>query len=677
MSKPANRLQHASSPYLKQHQYNPVDWYPWGEEALSRAERENKPIILSIGYSACHWCHVMEHESFEKDEVADLMNRHFVCIKLDREERPDLDQIYMDSVQAMGVQGGWPLNVFLTPEKKPFYGGTYFPKASWMQLLAKVAEAWQKHQPELEQSAEEFTQSLSTSLVAQFGLKPSSEFNFSQELIEIAFKKFSQKWDTERGGLDYAPKFPMPSHWRFLLQYWKLTGNQEALTQATLTLREMAMGGIYDQVGGGFARYSVDAQWFAPHFEKMLYDNGQLLSLYAQAYKATGETGFKKVVDDTIAWAERELKSPEGGYYAALDADSEGEEGKFYTWTQPELDEAWGEMSDMLSDYYNTEEDGNWESGVNILYRRESAAEFAEKYSLNAQNFAEMVEDTNRTLLHRRAERTRPDLDTKLISGWNGHMLTGLCQAYTATGNEKYKSLCNQLGKFLKSLYTPEGLLHQKQSASEPPIPAFLDDYAAVIDGFLELYQVNFEEEWIVLAKKLVEEAQKNFWDSNEKLFHFTSSTSENLIARKKELFDNVIPASNSLMARNLYRAGLLLSRADWLTQAKEMMSLVQPLLQKEPQYLTNWACLYTEMLANTAEVAIVGKEYKAYAQEFGAGYQPFAVLAGTENTSAEIELLQNREPKGDETLVYVCYEGVCQRPLENVEEALGVMNKL
>lgn len=677
--KHTNRLAEASSPYLLQHQHNPVDWYPWGKEALQKAREEHKPIIVSIGYSACHWCHVMERESFEQEEVARLMNQHYVCIKVDREERPDVDQVYMDAIQAMGLQGGWPLNVFLTSEQKPFYGGTYFPKHNWMQLLQSIAVAYRDKQQELEESAENFVKALRQSESQKYGLASSGlaspgEAGFKLEDLHVLYGKFSTQFDTDRGGLKGAPKFPMPAHWLFLLRYYAASGNKEALNHASHTLTEMAWGGIYDQLGGGFARYSVDAEWFAPHFEKMLYDNGQLLSLYAEAFTATGNPLFKKIVYQTVEWAEREMLSPEGGYYAALDADSEGEEGKFYVWTYSEIEKILGNEAELFCDYYNVDEQGNWEGGNNILHRRESTADFARKYELDEQELGEMLQEAEQKLLEAREQRIRPGLDDKILAGWNGLMLSGLVDAYAAFGEDHFLELALQNARFIEKHMLQKGQLMRNYKNGKASIPAYLEDYAFIIHAWLRLYEVCFDPHWLYKARELCKYTLERFWDEEEKLFFYTDNSSEKLIARKKEIFDNVIPASNSAMALNLHRLGLLLDVQKYQQQASSMLATVGKLLQAEPAYLTYWACLYTQLAQPTAEIAIVGPDYLRFSQEiYRQRYHPNKVLSASAG-GGELPLLENRESDSTQTTIYVCYNRSCQRPVHSPAEALALL---
>ncbi|MGB3588796.1 MAG: thioredoxin domain-containing protein [Tunicatimonas sp.] len=680
-SKPSNHLIHENSPYLLQHAHNPVDWYPWSEESLQKAKDEDKPIIVSIGYSACHWCHVMERESFEDEEVAKLMNQHFINIKLDREERPDVDQIYMEAVQAMGLQGGWPLNVFLTPDQKPFYGGTYFPKENWLQILNNVALAYEKQRDQVVEAANKFAEGLQTSETLRYDIGASqSELypaSVQRELREV-FSEFSERFDSEKGGLNKAPKFPMPSQWLFLLRYHFLTEDENALNHALLTLDRMAEGGIYDQIGGGFARYSVDAEWFAPHFEKMLYDNGQLLSLYAEAFSITHSDLYRQVLTDTVTFVKRELTSPEGGFYSALDADSEGEEGKYYVWSYNELEQVLGDTTNILTDYFSATPQGNWENENNILHLNMSEGEFTRKYELSLPDFSEIVSKAKQDLLEHRSQREQPELDNKIIAGWNGLMLRGLVDAYTALGDEPILKLAQQNAEFLQSnLIQIEGefaSISHTQVKGEQQIAGFLDDYAFVADGLIALYQVTFEEKWLHLANQLIQYTLEHFYDQKEKFFFYTPASSE-LIARKKELFDNVIPASNSAMARNLHKLGVLLEKADYTELAKGMLSRMLPLVKQYPTDTTNWAVLATEMSLPMAEVAIVGADYWEMASELIQHYHPNKVVLGTKDQS-DLPLLRERHTEDNQTTLYVCYDKTCQLPVHAVSEALEQLQR-
>ena len=675
-----NRLANESRLSLKQHAHNPVDWYPWSDEALEQARQQDKLIIVSIGYSACHWCHVMEHECFEDEEVAQLMNKHFISIKVDREERPDVDQLYMEAVQTMGVQGGWPLNVFLTPDQKPFYGGTYFPKENWMQLLENVAQAYQSNREELATTAEQFVQTLSRPDTERYNISdansPFVPETARRELPDL-YQTFAQHFDTKRGGMDKAPKFPMPSQWLFLMRYCAITEHEDttdksARQQLVLTADRMANGGIYDQIGGGFARYSVDAEWFAPHFEKMLYDNGQLMSVYAEAHALTQAVLYRRVVYETFHFVKRELTSEEGGFYSALDADSEGEEGKFYTWTYDDLKSILGDEADLVIDYFEATKAGNWENGRNILHKKESNDEFARRYDLNMVALDDLIAKAKVKLREARNERVRPGLDDKIIASWNGLMLKGLADAYAITRIEDILNLALQNAHFIvdKMMYSAgeTTAIYRTYQQGEARINGYLDDYAFVIDALLGLYQVTFDEKWLEPVQKLTDHVLQHFWDVAEGFFYYTDDSSQ-LIARKKELFDNVIPSSNSAMARNLHKLGLLLDRSDYYDRAVAMLNKMIPLMKADPSYLSNWACLYTELATPTAEIAVVGPDCHDTMLELNQQYYPNKLMVGTKDHS-DLPLLQNRDADGDDVTIYVCYDKACQLPVHTTHEA-------
>jgi len=670
-----NRLIHESSPYLLQHAHNPVDWFPWGEAALQKAQQEQKPILVSIGYAACHWCHVMEHQSFEHEDIAGVMNEHFVCIKVDREERPDVDQIYMDAIHAMGIQGGWPLNVFLNSDAKPFYGGTYFPPQQWVKVLTNIAAAYQNNREELDHSAEQFAEHLNASELQRFGLEK-SETDFTPKDFLLLYYNLSLRFDKERGGLGQAPKFPMPINYFFLLRYYQYTQQTAALEQAVLTLQEMAYGGIYDQAGGGFARYSVDADWLVPHFEKMLYDNGQLISLYAEAYAVTQNTLFKEVVYETIAFIKQELTSPENGFYSSLDADSEGEEGKFYVFSQEELQTILGEDEPLFSAYYNITAEGNWEHGNNILHRKISDEAFAAQHHLSLPGLQQQVARWKEKIMAVRSQRIRPGLDDKILTSWNALMLKGLTDAYKVFGEAQFLELAIQNAEFLQNnLRHEEGLYHNYKNG-KATIAGFLEDYALVIKAYIGLYEVTFEEKWLTEARRLTDYVLSNFWDTEEQFFYFTDQKGEKLIARKKEVLDNVIPASNSVMATNLHFLSLFFDEPHYMELSDIMLSKVKPLAVKEPSHLTNWASLYFLKLKPTAEIAIVGEKAETYRAELSRHYFPNAVLMGT-TTESDLPLLLDREPLYEETTIFVCYNKACQLPVHSVAEALAQLNNI
>ena len=668
-TKKANRLINESSPYLLQHAYNPVDWYPWGEEALARAKQEDKPILVSIGYAACHWCHVMEHQSFESEKIADVMNQHFVCIKVDREERPDVDAVYIDAVQAMGLQGGWPLNVFLNPDAKPFYGGTYFPPQQWLNLLRNIATAYAKNRQELDTSAEQFAEHLNRSELDVYGLKQ-SELQVQEEELKQMYYTFSSRFDKKHGGLSPAPKFPMPSSYLWLLRYIHHSQNEQALKHLHLTLQQMAYGGIYDQVGGGFARYSVDEEWLVPHFEKMLYDNGQLISLYAEAYQATRETLYHDVVYETIAFVERELMSPEGGFYSSLDADSEGEEGKFYTFTKDELHQLFGSEEPLFSKYYHATAAGNFEHGRNILHRRISDEAFAEENELELEVLQDMVQNWKERIMEIRATRVRPALDDKILCSWNALMLKGLADAYYTFGNKHFLKLAINNAEFILKNLCKEGRLYHSYKDGKASIDAFMEDYALLISAFIRLYEVTFDEKWLQKAKELTTYTLSNFFDKTEGLFYFTDASSQKLIARKKEIIDNVIPSSNSVMAINLHLLGQYFDEQQYEELSGSMLAKVKELILKEPSHLSNWAILYYYKLAHPTEIAIVGPEAPEMRAEISSFYLPTVILAGTQDKS-NLPLLAHRVVIQGKTTVYVCQDKTCKFPVHTAAEAL------
>lgn len=659
-----NRLIHETSPYLQQHAHNPVDWYPWGEEALTKARTENKPIIVSIGYSACHWCHVMERESFEKDQVAAVMNAGFVCVKVDREERPDVDSIYMDALHAMGGRGGWPLNVFLMPDAKPFYGITYLPPQNWVQLLRSVQNAFLNHYDDLVKSAEGFTENMLIKESDKYQLE-GGEGEFKMDDLHEMFETIKQHFDTEKGGMNRAPKFPMPSIYKFLLRYYALTQNPEALRQVELSLNRIALGGIYDHVGGGWARYSVDDEWFIPHFEKMLYDNGQLLSIYSEAYTLTKSELYKSRVYETIDWLEREMLNPEGGFYSALDADSEGVEGKFYSWTQAELKSVLGGDFEWFSKLYNIRAAGNWEHGYNHLHL------------VTPPHGGAQYKNALQKLFISRERRIRPGLDDKMLASWNGLVLKGLTDAYRAFGEEKFKELALKNAHFLKEKMTASNhqLWHSYKNG-KATIVAFLEDYASVIDGYIGLYQATFEEDWLDEALKLTAYVIENFYDTEDELFYFTDQNAEELIARKKEIFDNVIPASNSLMAHNLYALGMIVDHTAYVELADWMLSKMKRSMLNDVQWVTNWAALYALRTQPTAEIALVGKDVEAYRKELEMYFWPNKIVVGA-TTSSDLPLLEGRMAKDDLTTIYVCFNKTCQLPVHTIEQAWMQLNNI
>ena len=671
MSQPkkANNLIHAASPYLKQHAFNPVNWYPWGKEALQKARDEDKPMIISIGYSACHWCHVMEHESFENEEIAEVMNDGFICIKVDREERPDVDQIYMEAIQTMGINGGWPLNVFALPNQQPFYGGTYFRPKQWLHILHSIVSAYQEKTDQLIESAREFTKAISISDAEKYGIEDHG-FSSSLEDLQQMANAMKDHFDRKEGGLKRAPKFPNPSIWKFLLSANYILRDDEIRDQVNSTLDNMANGGIYDQLGGGFARYAVDEHWFAPHFEKMLYDNGQLISLYAMAFQLTNNARYKEIITESIQFVKRELMSPEYGFYSALDADSEGEEGNYYIWDEEELDQLLGQDASLIKAFYNTDARGNWERGMNILHRVGSYQEFAANQNIALEKLNVILEDGKAKLLAARKNREQPGLDDKILTGWNGMMLKGLLDACQATGDQSFLELAEKNAVFIDENLMSDGALLRSFPGGSEKIPGYLDDYACVMDGFIVLFQVTFKQRYLDLAAQLLEYTLEQFYDSKEELFFYTSNDAEILIARKKELFDNVIPASNSVMAHNLFFLGHLTENQRYIDLARSMLSRIVPMIKTEPQYLTNWGTLYTYFTYPTIEIAIVGEHYREFAHELQQHFIPNKLMDGCAKSSNR-PLLNNRTAIDGKTTIYVCFNKSCKLPVHSVNEAL------
>jgi uncharacterized protein YyaL (SSP411 family) len=665
-----NKLIGETSPYLLQHAHNPVNWYPWGDEALTKAQAENKLMIISIGYAACHWCHVMEHESFEDTGVAAYMNTHFVSIKVDREERPDVDDIYMNAAYLVSGGGGWPLNAIALPDGRPVYAGTYFKKDEWLQVLDYYQRAFAENRDALERQAKQITDGIRALDVVPLS-KPHSEFELDS--LSLFTTQLLSTFDWTWGGRMGSPKFPMPHNYLYLLRDHYHTGNPKSLEAVKTTLDRMARGGIYDHLGGGFARYATDDKWRIPHFEKMLYDNGQLVSLYAEAYNLTKEAGYRRVVEETLDWISREMISPEGGFYSSLDADSEGEEGKYYVWTEAELSGLLGDNVELFNAYYAVTSRGNWEKGVNILYVGSTLEDLAGRFDLTPQQIEERVAKCKATLLEARSKRVRPRLDDKVLTGWNALMLKGYVDAYRSLGNPSYLETALRNANFLvKYMMQKDGRLNRNFKEGRSTINAFLEDYALLADAFTELYQVTFDETWLHRARQLVDYALAHFHNAETGMFYFTSDEDPELIARKTELNDNVIPGSNSTMARNLYRLGLYFYDLDYIKRSRQMLSNMMPYLRQGPSHNTNWGILLSEFIREPYEIAIVGDEWPEIVSEFNKLYLPDVLWLGGASEGT-LELLESKLVEG-ETRIYVCHEQMCRFPVFNVSDALEEM---
>ena len=665
--KHTNALAKETSPYLLQHAHNPVDWVAWNDESLARAKKEQKIMLVSIGYSACHWCHVMEHESFEDSTVAAFMNKNFVCIKVDREERPDVDQVYMNAVQLMTGRGGWPLNCFALPDGRPLYGGTYFPKEQWLDVLKRVVGIWENDREKALEYATNLTKGISESELIQ---KNESDAKFNEAEITQVVQDWIETVDNKEGGPNRAPKFPLPNNYEFLLRYATLQSDKDILEHVNLTLEKMAFGGIYDQVGGGFARYSTDALWKAPHFEKMLYDNGQLVSLYAEAFQATQNTLYKEIVEQTLEFVERELTSKEGAFYSALDADSEGEEGKFYVWKKEELQTVLGEDFDWIKDYYNVNAKGLWEHGNYILLRKTGDEEFAKKQGWKLSQLKRKVEQVNAKLLKERSNRTRPGLDDKQLTSWNALMLKGYADAYRVFGTQAYLNTALKNADFILNAQKQEdGALWHSHKEGRSTINGFLEDYCFTIEAFISLYQATFDRKWLDEADELAQYAITHFYDGKSGMFFFNSDLDPKLIARKMELTDNVMPSSNSSIAKGLFYLGHYLDTKEYLDISEQMLKNVYSNIQQGGSWHSNWLELSLHYTKPFYEVAIVGKEADAKRAEMEQYYHPNKILIGGKKENG-LPLLEFKLVEG-ETYVYVCVDKACQMPTVEVSEAL------
>ncbi|BBL79873.1 thioredoxin domain-containing protein [Rubrobacter xylanophilus] len=668
----ANRLANETSPYLLQHKDNPVDWYPWGEEAFQRARREDKPILLSVGYSSCHWCHVMERESFEDEETARIMNEHFVNVKVDREERPDIDSIYMSALQAMTRSGGWPMTVFLTPEGVPFYAGTYFPPEprggmpSFRQVLLTLADAYRNRREEVLRSAESVRRFLEASTDAGM-----SRGALREELLDGAAAALLGELDRRFGGFGEAPKFPQPMSLEVLLRHHRRTGDAEALSGVELTLRAMARGGIYDQLGGGFHRYAVDWRWLVPHFEKMLYDNALLSRLYLEAYQVTGNGFYRRIAEETLDYVTREMRSPEGGFYSAEDADSEGEEGKFYVWTPRELREVLGEEdASLAAAYWGVTERGNFE-GRNILHVPREPEEVAREFGLPVEELGRRIHSVRRRLLEARARRVRPGRDEKVLAAWNGLMLRSFAFAARVLRREDYLDVARGNAAFLlEKLLTGEGRLLRSYRDGRARVGGYLEDYAMVADGLLALYEATFEARWLHAAVSLTEAMNELFWDGEREAFFDVPADHEELVTRPRDVYDNATPSGTSVAVDVLLRLGLLLGREDYRRRAEAALEGLSGLVERAPAAFGRLLGALDFHLGRPREVVIVGRpgapDTRALVDALYSVYLPNRVIAGGAGDGEEaalIPLLEGRTMLDGRATAYVCEGYVCKSP--------------
>lgn len=667
-----NNLAQEKSPYLLQHASNPVYWQPWRSTTLAYADENNKLIIISIGYSSCHWCHVMEHESFEDSSVAEVMNTNYVAIKVDREERPDIDDIYMSAAQLMTGRGGWPLNIIALPDGRPVWAGTYVHKGQWLQVLGQLAELYQKQPEKFEEYATKLTQGLKQNKVLPL---VEGEPNFNRTHLDTLFTAWQTSLDNEEGGANRAPKFPMPGALGYLLHYGVTQNNQAALNHVKLSLQKMAYGGIYDQVGGGFARYSTDSFWKVPHFEKMLYDNAQLVSLYSQAYRQFKEPLYQTTVEQTLAFLEREMQDSTGPFYSALDADSDGEEGKFYVWSEAELEglipaEDWT----LFKAYYQVGPKSLWE-GKHILLRKHPRSHYQNTFGLSADTLAKKIDHWHKRLLEHRAKRNRPGLDDKALTSWNALMLTAYLEAYKSFGTARYLAKAKQLAEWFTSVQSlKDGGLYHCWKSGEPYQEGLLEDYAFSAQAFTLLFSLTGNEAYLNQAQDWVEYAQQNFADRASGLFYTQSRQSEALIAQAQETADNVIPSTNAIMAQTLFKLSHYLDKPAYKAQAEKMLLQVKERLLEYGESYYQWADLYLQLSAPFYEVALCGPAAFELQQELHQHYLP-QMLSIAATQESDLPLLKNRFTPG-ETRLYVCQEGACQLPVLKVSEALRQMKE-
>ena len=673
-----NRLAQETSPYLLQHKNNPVDWYPWGEEALEKARAEDKPILLSVGYSACHWCHVMERESFEDEATAEIMNKHFVNIKVDREERPDVDSIYMSAVQAMTRHGGWPMTVFMIPDGAPFYGGTYFPPVpsrgmpSFKQVLLSLADAYANRREEVLASAENVREFLKESSTASI---PRSEV--SEGLLAHAANALAGQIDNRFGGFDGAPKFPQAMNLEVLLRHHKRTGDRAALSGVELTLRQMANGGIYDQLGGGFARYSVDEYWLVPHFEKMLYDNALLARLYLEAYEATGDGFYRRIAEETLDYVMRDMRSPEGGFYSAEDADSEGVEGKFYVWTPEEI-EATLEPEDakLAERYWDVTERGNFE-GKNILNVPRPPEAVADEFGLSTEELWQRILLIRERLFTEREKRVRPGRDEKVLAAWNGLMLRAFALAAGATGREEYLRVAEENAVFLLEKLVVDGRLRRSYKDGQARLNGYLEDYACVADGLVELYEATFETRWLREAASLADAILGLFWEEAEGAFYDTAADHEELVTRPRDVYDNATPSGNSVAVDVLLKLSVLLEREDYRERAGAVLDNLSGGMVQVPGAFGRLLSALDFYLSTPYEVAIIGEREapgtKTLLETVYSSYLPNKVVAGSSENDEEatqlVPLLANRPMRGGRATAYVCVNYACQSPTTDPAE--------
>ncbi len=671
----ANHLINETSAYLLAHAHNPVDWYPWGETALTKARNDVKLMIISIGYSSCHWCHVMEREAFSDTAVSRLMNQHFVSIKVDREERPDIDNIYMTACQIANPDGGcgWPLNAITLPDGKPVWVGTYLKVDEWMNLLKQVNDLYHEDQNELQKMAYQIANHLQADHKFELSDK---KLSFSEKTLSLLHNNLKESLDYEYGGRLGDMKFPLPALLNYIMEYAHYSKDKKANDWFKTTLDKMMYGGIYDQLTGGFARYTTDPKWRVPHFEKMLYDNAQLISVYSNAYKLTKSDDYKRILEQTLNFMETDFSNQDGKYFSSFDAESEGIEGKYYVWSLDEIKKILNgdKHLDLILEIYNISSSGNWEHGKNILIIEKNPEEICKKYKINKSELADVLQNANQKILQVRKQRIAPKRDEKIIASWNALMVTALADAYAALGDEKYLDRALKTGNFLKNeMLTPDHRMYRTYKAGKKGEFAFLDDYALTIQSFIRLYEVSFDESWLQSAKGLTDYVIKHFSDEEGVYFYYNSSLDPELIARKKEIVDQVIPASNSIMCDVIHKLGLFFYNEEYITRSQQMLSYIaENPAGKEPVFYANWLRIYIEFCKPLYEVAIVGADFKNLQKEFLSNYLPQSILLGGAKEGT-LELLKEKLQEG-QTFIYVCRNKVCKLPVQDVGKAIVLM---
>ncbi len=670
-----NNLINETSPYLLQHAHNPVDWHAWNPETLKLAKSQNKLLLISVGYAACHWCHVMEHESFEDTLVAQMMNKDFINVKVDREERPDVDQVYMNAVQLMTGHGGWPMNVIALPDGRPVWGGTYFKKEQWVSALTQISKLYLEKPEKLYEYADKLEAGIKSMDMVHLN---TDEPVFKNEFLEESVTSWSQQFDYKDGGMNRAPKFMMPNNYHFLLRYAYQNSDTKLQDFVNLTLKKMAYGGVFDQIGGGFSRYSVDTKWHVPHFEKMLYDNGQLVSLYSDAYLITKNELYKDIVSQTLEYIKRDMTAENGAFYSSLDADSDNpkgklEEGAFYVWKKHELKTILKQDFELFSDYYNINDYGLWENDNYVLIRKDDDDSIIEKYKITKEQLTEKKNSWKNELLSIRNKRPKPRLDDKTLTSWNAIMLKGYVDAYRVFGNKEYLEIAEKNANFiLNTQLREDGGLNHNYKNGKSSINGYLEDYATTIDAFLALYENTLNETWLITARNLANYTFDHFFDETNRMFYVTSNEDHKLISRTIEYRDNVIPASNSIMAKNLFKLSHYFDNEHFRNTALTMLNNVKPEIQEYPSGFSNWLDLMLNYTSPYYEVAVVGKDAVSKISELNKFYIPNKLIAGSTSEN-NLPLLENRFVP-NETFIYVCVNNTCRLPVSNINDAIKLL---